>query len=163
MRNLIIIGFIGFTLFISGCATIAEGPAYSVAKANKSRQGYATLYVFREYAEPTAWGATIHIDGKEISTLNQGGFTWIYAKPGNRNITAVWAGLSGQRDSKISLNFLENKKYYVDLTGISQVSGVSLDFIYFRVGSGLNSVRPNVAEQKLTKCCKYQKPVSMTY
>lgn len=163
MRNTLLIIFTSCALFLSGCATVAEGPAYSIAKTKESRYGYATLYVFREYAEPTAWGASIHIDGKEVGTLNQGGFTWIYAKPGNRDITAVWAGLSGQKDSKINMNLSEGKTYYVDLTGISQVSGVSGGFIYFNVGSGLNSVRPNVAEERLTKCCKYQRPLSTVF
>lgn len=152
-------------LFMSviGCASVAEGPAYSVAKAKENKEGYATLYILREYAEPTAWGATIHIDGKEVSTLNQGGFTWVYAKPGKRDITAVWPGLSGQKDSKILLELAKGKKYYVDLTGVSRLSGVSGGSMYFSVGSGLNGVHPTMAEQRLEKCCKYQKPVSDTY
>lgn len=163
MKNIIGLLFVSSMLLLTGCATVAEGPKYSTSKAQQDIKGYAILYVFREYAEPTAWGATIKIDGKEVSTLNQGGFTWVYVKPGKRSITAAWAVLSGQKDSSIDLEIEADKKYYVDLTGISRVSGVSGGTIYFQMGSGLNNVRPNVADIRLSKCCKLQKPKDLKY
>jgi hypothetical protein len=148
-----------FSLFISSCATVAKGPRYSEAKSMKAEPGFATVYVFREYAEPTAWGSEIQINGKPAATLNQGGFTWVYSKPGKTEIKAVWSGMSGQKDSFISIDTVEGKTYYVEVKGISKADPGYL-VIYFKVGSGLNEVKPNVAVKKLETCCKFQKPVS---
>ena len=141
-----------------GCATVAKGPSYLESKAIKSKPGFAVLYIFREYAEPTAWGANIQVDTKPITTLNQGGFTWAYVKPGKKEIKAVWSGMSGQKDSFISINIKESRTYYVELTGISQVIGASSSAVYFKMGSGLNEVKPGFAVKKLEVCCKFQKP-----
>lgn len=157
------VGFLMCLSVLSGCATVAQGPAYLESRAVQGKPGHAVLYVFREYAEPTMWGSTVHIDDKEVTTLNQGGFTWVYAKPGNRKIKAVWAGMSGQRDSFVSFDIAEGKTYYVDLTGISQMAGVTVGYMYFRMGSGLNGVNAEAAEARLVKCCKFQKPISDTY
>src|SRR3569623_1601995 len=120
MKNLIqvILG----TLFLSGCATVAQGPSYSQARALKTISGYATVYVLRDYAEPTAWGAKIHIDGTPVATLNQKGFTWVYVKPGNKDIKAVWPGASSLKDSAISVETVAGKTYYIELTGVSQMT-----------------------------------------
>ena len=148
---------------LSGCASTAYGPAYLESKAMQGKAGYATLYVFREHAEPTLFGAAIQINGKEVTTLNQGGYTWVYAQPGRNKIKAVWAGLSGQQDSYFTLNIEAGETYYVDVTGISRLAGMSNRHMYFDMGSGLNGVNPAVAEARLEKCCKFQKPVSDTY
>lgn len=104
MKNMVkVSGFIFILFYLAGCAGTASGPSYKVAKAKQIKPGYSILYVFREYAEPTLWGATIHIDGKEVQSLSQGGFTWVYAKPGKRNITAVWSGMASQRDANIAV------------------------------------------------------------
>lgn len=145
---------------LAGC--VAQGPVYSESKPLQEKPGYAVLYVFREYAEPTAWGSTIHIDDKEVVTLDQGGFTWVYAKPGKRKIKAVWAILSGQRNSFISLEIAEGKTYFVDVTGISQMTGAGYGYLV-KMGSGMNDVNPEAAEARLQKCCKFQRPISDSY
>jgi hypothetical protein len=164
MRNAIrLVSLAMAILALVGCATVAQGPSYSESKAVEAKPGHAVLYVFREYAEPTAWGAKIQIDGKEVSTLNQGGFTWVYTAPGYREIKAVWNPLSGQHDSFVSLNVAEGETYYVELTGISRLSGVSGGSMYFSVGSGLNGVRPDMAEARVRRCCRFQRPLLETY
>jgi hypothetical protein len=163
------IGFIRATallFFLSAlfsCATVAQGPKYLESKASQSKPGYAVLYVFREYAEPTMWGATVLINGKQVATLNQRGFTWAYVKPGDTEIKAVWSGMSGQHDSFISIDILENKNYYVDLTGISQGTVGVLGDMYFKVGSGLNEVKPEAAVKRLETCCSFQSPAATTF
>ena len=161
MKNLVHFTLISLSIgFILGCATIAKGPNYSDSKAINSKPGYATLYVFREYAEPTAWGANIQVDTKPVSTLNQNGFTWVYVKPGKKDIKAVWSGMSGQKDSFISIDTVEGKTYYVELTGISQAAGGIYPVMYFKMGSGLNQVKPESAVKRLETCCKFQEPSS---
>lgn len=160
MKNLIYFLFLVFvapTFF--GCATVAKGPSFSESKAVNSKPGFATLYVFREYAEPTAWGAEVQVDSKPVTTLNEKGFTWIYVKPGTKNIKAVWPGISAQKDSSISIDAVEGKTHFVELTGISKpMAGYPM--ILFKMGSGLNLIKPESAVKRLEACCKFQKPAS---
>jgi hypothetical protein len=145
------------TLFV-GCATLARAPKYSESKVSEPKPGYAVLYIFREDAAPTAFGATIYIDDREVGTLNQGCFTWIYAKPGSRRMMAVWSVLAGQVDAYLKLDIAESKTYYVEVSGeISLARDRGIPW------SGLNEVNPEAAEVRLVKCCKFQKPVELTY
>jgi hypothetical protein len=160
MKYISLIQVVLCALFLSACATVAKGPSYLESKARKALPDRATVYVLREYAEPTAWGANIQIDGKPVADLNQGGFTWIYIKPGKTEIKAVWSGMSSQKDSFISIDTEAGKTYYVELTGVSQLTGVTLTMMYFKVGSGLSEVKPEAAVKKLETCCKFQKPGS---
>lgn len=154
-------------LFISGCATVAKGPSYSEVGEMQAKEGFATLFVFREYAEPTAWGAKIHIDSKKVATLNQGGFTRVYVKPGNREIVGKWGATTGQRESKISLNIEANKAYFVELTGLSKLTGTSATAtgvtMHIITGSGLNQVNQQDAEKRLVACCVLQKAEKYSY
>jgi len=152
-------GVVLMSLLLFGCATVSEGPAYSSATAAPDREGYAILYVFREYAEPTLWGATIHIDGEKLATLKQGEFSQVYATPGERVVTGVWPAISAQRESKITLDLLAGKEYFVELTGISRVSGVST----VRVGSGLYGIDPEAAKTRLMHCCTFNPAIAQTY
>ena len=160
---------LAFVMLLSGCATVAEGPAFSQARALRPMAGKATVYVFRKYAEPTAWGATIQFDNQEVATLNQGGFTWAYLTPGKRTVRAVWAGMSGQRDSFVELDVNAEKIYFVELTGTSRFAGTGTGSLpgtynmYFRVGSGMSEVNPAVAEPIVSQCCKFQKPRAPEY
>lgn len=150
-------------LFLAGCATVAKGPSFSEARAKGPMPGHAIMYVYRKYAEPTAWGAMVQVDGADVSTLNQGGFTWVYVKPGKRVVSAVWHGLSGQSDSKLELDVSEGNTYYLEVTGISRVVGVFGGMILGQMGSGINNMKPDFAEQRLDACCKFQPPVTGVY
>ena len=155
IRKLIFVSVVvGCVVSLSGCATMAEGPSFSEARATTPMAGKATVYVFRKFAQPTLWGATIHFDNQEVATLNERGFTWAYLSPGNHTIRAVWAGLSGQQDSHINLDVKAENTYYMELWGISQ---------FYAMGSGLHEVKPEVAESVVSQCCKFQKPRSLEY
>lgn len=153
----------------SGCATVAQGPSFSEAPAPTPDPGKAVVYVFRKYAEPTAWGATIYFDKHEVATLNQSGFTWAYLVPGKHTVRGVWAGMSGQKDSSISLDVKSGQSYFIELTGSSRLTGSKAGttpgsvIMYFRMGSGLNEVNPAAGRSILTQCCKFQQPLSSQY
>ena len=136
---------------------------YAESKATQEKPGYATLYVFRDYAEPTALGSSIHIDGKHVVTLNQRGYTWVYLKPGNRNLQAVWAPLSGQKDATLLLDVVAGMTYYVDVTGTVKYVGMYGLANYYVTDSRMNGISADAAEPKLEQCCKYQKPAVSTY
>ena len=144
-------------LSLSACATVASGPSYAEIETVQAKEGYAILYVFREYAEPTAWGSKILVDSEPVATLNQKGFTQTYIKPGTREIWAKWGSTTGQQDSKISLKAETGKIYYIELTGISQLANtraVGLDIVWDVItGSGLGLVNPTDAEKRLQACC----------
>ncbi len=154
---------LGLFVMITSCATVTPGRAYSESKAVEIKADQALVVMFREDAQPENWGATIYIDNKEVCTLNQGRYTWVYAKPGKRGIKAVWSGMSGQRDSYISLDMSAGKTYYLDLTGILQSAGATLMHMHYRVGSSLGIVNPEAAEARLTKCCKLKNPLDTVY
>lgn len=147
-------------LFAGGCATMAKGPSFAEAKA-RTKPGHAIVYVFRKYAEPTAWGATIHVDDREGATLNQEGFTWAHVTPGKHRIRAVWPVLSSQKDSFIELaDAKPGKTYFFELTGISRMDGatfVGTGMAYsFKLGSGFRQLPPEVAEPVVSEC-RFQK------
>jgi predicted small lipoprotein YifL len=156
IRTLYILLMLSAAVWLGGCA--AKGPTYFEARAQAHAENTATVYVFRKYAEPTAWGATVFYADKEIATLNQGGFTWAYLAPGKQTIRAVWPGLSSQKDSSIELNVAAGKTYYVELLGVAR-GFASPTMTSFRVGSGLIEVSPSSAEETLAQCCRFQKSI----
>lgn len=162
-RFLCILSMLTLTIFLSGCVTVAQGPDFSEARAKTQPTNKATVYVFRKHAEPTAWGATVYFADRPVASLNEGGFTWAHLSPGKQTIRAVWSPISGQRDSKIDITVEAGKTYYVELLGVSQVTGYSMGTMYYRIGSGLNEVHPVPAEDILARCCKFQAPAASDY
>jgi hypothetical protein len=152
-------------LLSTGC--MAHGPSFAETKPPRAGDGEAVLYVFRAYAEPTAWGATVSIDDQELTTLNQGGFTVAVVKPGTRNLKASWSGLSGQKDSTLALEIVAGQAYYVAVTGSVRMTGTSMRYGYleydWRLGSGMHPVKPSAAPAVLTECCKLQPSEPRTY
>jgi len=163
MKNIIRFSLFFSLLILSACTNVAKGPAFSDSKATQKKPGHATLYVFRKYAEPAGWGATLFIDDKEVSVLNQQGFTWVYAKPGTRQLSVVWPGMSGQQDADIQLTLSENKTYFIELSGLSHVHSLSEGKNKNRKRTKLNSIHPRFAERLLNKCCRFEQPKSDTY
>ena len=154
-------------LVLSAWATVASGPSYVEIEKAQVKEGYAILYVFREHAEPTAWGSKILIDSEPVATLNQKGFTYAYIKPGTREIWAKWGSTTGQQDSKISLNAEAGEVYFVELTGVSKLvntRAVGLDIVWDVItGSGLGAVNLFEAEKRLQACCRLQRAGKSTY
>jgi len=154
-------GLLCLSIILMSC--MARGPVFLESKATAAKPGHALVYIFRENAQPTLFGATIQIDGKEVVTLKQCGFTWVYAKPGKRKIEAVWDSITSQEISLVSLNISDGETYYVELTGISKYLGTSYGMDHSLVGSLLSTVDAEVAEARLAKCCKFQKPLYIVY
>lgn len=146
-----------------GCATAPDGPNYAASRAASQPTDKATVYVFRRYAEPTAWEATVQLSGREVTTLGQETFTWVFAQPGKHTIRAVWPALSGQRDSTIEAELQAGKTYYFELVGTSRVAGAVGSAMLFRMGSGLNEVAASTAEATLAGCCRFQKPATQNF
>lgn len=149
---------------MAGCASTPPGPTYAEAHIPSPPPDKALVYVFRKYAEPTAWDASIKIDSVVGASLSQGTFTVAKLKPGTHAINAVWAGLSGQRDSEITLDVKAGETYFIELTGISQLAGWApiaglgpAAGLQYRMGSGLAELPKEAGELRLGECCKLVK------
>ena len=149
---------------LTGCATV-EGPSFQEARPASVAPGKALVYVFRKHAEPTMWSTAIRIGDRELATLSQGGFTWAYVTPGKYTIRGVWPAISSQNDSVIDLDIEAGRTYFVELTGIARMTGVSPGYapgsvtVHYVMGSGLNERPRETAEPILVECCRFQKPV----
>ncbi|MCU7830879.1 MAG: DUF2846 domain-containing protein [Candidatus Thiodiazotropha sp. (ex Myrtea sp. 'scaly one' KF741663)] len=150
-------------ILLSGCATLAEGPSYLDSKPASKDSDLATIYIYRKYAEPTAWGVDVIVNDQKVASLSQQGFTWFRVDPGNVNIKAVWPALSGQKTGHLQFMAKAGAEYYVELTGQSKLSsvmpsGVSGGVVLVaEMGSGLYLMNSIVGEQIITECCRYQK------
>ena len=150
-------------VLLSGCATLAEGPSYQESRPADEDPNLATIYIYRKYAEPTAWGVNIIVEEKKIASLNQQGFTWHRVGPGLVNIKAVWPALSGQKEGDLQFTAKSGEEYYVELTGQSKLSSVMPTgapggvVLIGEMGSGLYLINSTVGEQIISDCCRYQK------
>uniref|UniRef100_UPI0026374E11 hypothetical protein n=1 Tax=Acidovorax sp. TaxID=1872122 RepID=UPI0026374E11 len=149
---------------ITGCASTASPGTPSVSRSPSSSSDLSTVYIFRKYAEPTIWNATIKIDGVSGASLSQGSFTIVKVPPGAHTFKANWPLLSGQRDSFIEVNTKPGGTYFVELTGISQVVGIAPAYtagpgigVVFRMGSGMAGIEQATAERTIAECCKLRK------
>jgi hypothetical protein len=145
-------------LILGGCATLANGPVFSEAKAAPPESGKALVYVFRERAEPVAWGTTIYFDRSVVANLRNKGFTWAYLDPGEYRIRAAWPLLAAQSSATFRLTARAGETYYLELQGISEISGT-----WVTVGSGLIPRDPRVAEWRISSCCRFEPPAESHY
>jgi hypothetical protein len=157
---------VSVTLVSTGCA--AHGAAFAQTTPPVAKQDEAVLYVFRAHAEPTAWGTTVSIDGQELTTLNQGGFTVAVVKPGARKLKSTWPLLASQKDGTLDLEVAAGRTYYVAVTGVSRLTGSGMDsygqhYYEFTKGTGMHSVNPQAAPDLLAKCCVLQPSEPKTY
>ena len=84
MRVLCLIIFL-----ISGCATPLTGPDYASSPVPEVSDTLATLYLSRKDSLADFAGRKdIHVNGKKVLTLEDGGFTWINLKPGQYIVSA---------------------------------------------------------------------------
>lgn len=115
----------------------------------------ANFVVYREHAEPTVWSPTIKIDGKKLVALGNRRYTATYLTPGTYSIKLVWPLLSGQYGKEIEVTIKEGETRYFEIVGVSRVSGVGYQVIYFTMGSGIAEIQPAFAEAAIQQCCKF--------
>lgn len=119
-------------IIISGmaaCAVSKSAPTFASFSEPPSPANY--LYIFRKYAEPTAWQPTVHIDGYEIASFPQEGFTFVAVSPTTHRIESTWPMLAGVPNVK-----------FVATTTTARVMNVP----------------ETVARDTLSQCCRYIVP-----
>lgn len=133
-----------------GCVTSQKAPAYLAAPVPEISSARAVLYIYREYAEPTAWSSYLQMDGREVASLNQQGFTWVYVTPGNHKMKYGFPALAGMPSVPFSHSFEAGKVYAFQMVGEINVSGSAYEAV--------SAVRPlefEEAQKKMQQCCRY--------
>lgn len=141
------------SLLLMSAQAFANNP--ETAEVTKDIPENANFFVYREYAEPTVWSPTIKIDGRKLAALGNRRFTATHLEPGTYSVKLVWPLLSGQRGKEIEVTIKEGETRYFEIVGISQVSGVGFQVIYFTVGSGIAEIEPEFAKAAIQQCCKF--------
>ena len=123
----------------------------------------AILYVYREYAEPTAWRPTISIDGKEIVSLPQQGFSWVYVSPGKHTLASKWSFMAGAPPVEFSADYVAGTRYFFEITGTARMTGAGVGYaggveMHFETTAQVRSPQEQEAIQQLEKCCRFIRP-----
>ncbi|WP_405119702.1 hypothetical protein [Pseudomonas leptonychotis] len=147
---------------LTACAASSSAPTFSQIDFAPTKEDKAIFYIFREYAEPTAWKATIYIDGNEIVSLPQQGFTWIYLKPGKHTVTSRWSSMAGVPTVEFSSEFLANSKFFYEIVGTAKATGATAGIngpiMSFSTTAQINTPEEKIAIEKLSRCCRYITP-----
>jgi hypothetical protein len=155
----VVLLFNAIAAMIVGCATTPAGQGVAYVRPSSIPSDKALVYVYRDYAEPLVWSATVVLGNREVASLSQRTFTWFFANPGINVVRANWPALSGQIPSTIELEMKPGSTYYLELTGVSRVAGVTpsgTGIAYtFRMGSGMNERPPELAESTILTCCTH--------
>lgn len=145
---------------LGGCAVSSTAPSYTEAPKPQTNTGKAILYIYREYAEPTAWSAFLKKDDKELVSLPQKGFSWVYINPGKNKFTFGWPWLAYMPSVDFEREFEPNKVYVFEMKGKSALAGVGGGTMLFKTASALLPVEPDAAVAIMEKCCRYVSPVT---
>ena len=108
---------------VAGCAVSKSAPTFVSFSEPPSPANYARLYIFRKYAEPTAFQPTVYIDGYEIASFPQEGFTFVALSPTTHHIESTWPMFSGVPKVKFDAQFEPSKTYFLEITGTARVTG----------------------------------------
>ena len=151
MKKVILIHFL---LLLSACATNKKAPTFSESPMPNVNVNKAILYIYREYAEPTAFSSYLEIDGQKVASLRQEGFTWIYIEPGEYNFVNGWPFSSGMPKLEFKYNLEAGNVYSFEMT-----SKVKMGFFISTVTTSMNFQEIEEATKRIESCCRYVKPL----
>ena len=133
-----------------GCVTSQKAPAYLAAPVPEISSARSVLYIYREYAEPTAFSSYLQIDGREVASLNQQGFTWVYVTPGDHKMKYGFPALAGMPSVPFSHSFDAGKVYAFQMIGTVKMSGLNMEAV-----SAVQPLEFEEAQKKMQQCCRY--------
>lgn len=153
-KRILLLGF--FFVFLTGCTTSRTAPTFVQTPIPAPQNDMAVLYLFRGYAEPTAFAAHITIDQSEVASLNQEGFTWVYVKAGQHDFSVDWSSWSGVPSLQFK-HSLEAGHFYA-----FQVLG-HVKMLTPNVVSNAAITRLGVeeAQDRMKACCRYVPPTQI--
>lgn len=150
-----LISIVALPVILAGCAVSGTAAKFGDAPTPVASADQAVLYIFRKYAEPTAWSADFQIDDRSVASLAQQGFTWIYVSPGKHRLTQKWPFLAGMPALNFEREFEANKIYVFEIKGNVTYWGVSEGKMHFTSRSAVAAVELEQAKQAMTACCRY--------
>lgn len=142
--------FLALLCFLMGCVTNKEAPSFDAAPVPVAAPDKAILYIYRQYAEPTAWASYLRVDGNEVASLNQQGFTWVYVNPGLHKMQFGWPALAGMPKVPFERAFEAGKVYAFEMLGSAELSGD-----YFKMVSAVAPIDFAEAQKKMAACCRF--------
>ena len=162
MKNIILL-CIAFMIAFSGCAVNEQAATYAEAPKAVEKDGYAIFYVYREYAEPTAWANNIKINDQKVVSLKQQGFTWFYVPEGSLKFETSWPGMAGMPKKEFDFDSTAGSVYFFEVVGRSRVAGTSMQgnqlITNFSTMTGINNQDATDAIARLKECCRYVAPL----
>ena len=112
------------------------------------------LYIYRKYAEPTVFAATVKVDGSKIAALGNKQYIAVHVAPGEHTIDLTWPMFSGQHATEFAVTVPEGKRVYLQINGISRVVGVFGNLLETKVGSQIAEIDPEKASSIVDECCQ---------
>ena len=119
---------------------------------------HANLFIYRSYAEPTAWAATVKIDDRKLAAVGNKRWTAVKLAPGTYTVTTGWSFLSAQSGEHYQLTVEAGKTHILEITGSSQFTGASDAALQFQMGSGIAEVSGENALGRVAQCCRFKEP-----
>jgi hypothetical protein len=143
------LAYLLIAMIFTACATSQTAPSFSAAPTPVVDGDYAVLYIFRIYAQPTAWPAYLQIDGQEVVSLNQEGFTWVKVKAGPHKFKHGWPALAGMPAVNFEHTLVAGTTYAFQMHGTSAIDGLETQ---------MQNVEIEVATKQMAACCRYVPP-----
>ena len=154
----ILMYYLVMQLLVACAATPKDAPSFNAARAPEPDNKTALVYIYRAFAQPTAYNVKVLVNGQKIADLANEGFTWVMLNEGYYKIDIVWPAISAQADVKFDGNLKGGKTYFYEVKGVSRFDGLMSE-----MGSALFQVDDKDAEQRIQKCCRYVKSWGHSY
>jgi hypothetical protein len=137
-------------IVLTGCATSKTASHFIDAPTPEIRADKAVLYIYRDYAEPTAFAAYLTIDTAKAASLNQQGFTWVYLSPGEHNFRFGWPFIAGMPSVDFKKSLEAGKAYAFQMSG-----SVTMDSSNMYATSAIAPIDIDAARNRMKSCCRY--------
>jgi len=138
------------TTLATGCTTFAKGHAFR--SASSPDQNSSLLYIYRTESTPFMRQPTVLINGEELLDLPNGGYTYLYLRPGEYRIEFDWAWDVSYNDREIELDARPGEAYKVRIGG-----GRHCGVIFGNCGNDV-TVETKHSDDSQIDSCKYQTP-----
>ena len=133
-------------ILLTGCAS---GPIFSEVSASKDE---AVIYIYRPSKFADSGNAPkIFVNDKEIVTLWNGGYTYVFAKPGKTTIETrrhvLW---QAGKETTVTINVEAGKQYYIEFYPF--IRDIQPFFNYVQHDSDFSRVPPEYAAKRISEC-----------
>jgi hypothetical protein len=151
--------FVSCGLFLSACA-LAPTNAPRFTSAPAAPEGFATVYISRNYTGTNVATTKFLVAGKPVVDLPLQSYTWVHVKAGTHNIAAEWPIFVGQPNTSGNFKFETGKDHFVRIRTGSDIVRTGAGIFFggaLVVSSALEMLRPEDGRAELIACCGYVK------